>query len=167
MVFEIFRQGVLNLMGQAENPCRLIGEAYQEDKMLLVHQKRKDLIALYFLYVQRIVLSCLFQQYSQTLEDVVTIEPYKTAIAGLGAEPIIYLYGSLAQLAVYPNSSKKEQQWLLDQVQIYQDNLQRWAHHAPMNHLHKFYLLMLRTALPKDTRPLYGSAKFILRWVTL
>lgn len=39
---KIFQQAILNLTGQAENPCLLIGEAYNEDKMLPVHQQKND-----------------------------------------------------------------------------------------------------------------------------
>ncbi|MFL9453913.1 hypothetical protein AB0758_22780 [Tolypothrix bouteillei VB521301_2] len=37
---------------------------------------------------------------------------------------------------------KSEQLWtLLARVQANQEKIQKWAHHAPMNHLHKFYLV--------------------------
>ncbi|MEK8021605.1 MAG: hypothetical protein VSS75_032415, partial [Candidatus Parabeggiatoa sp.] len=65
---EIYRQAVLNLMGQAENPCRIIGAAYSEEKMLIIHQQNNDLLALFFLYANKIFLSFLFQEYKKTIE---------------------------------------------------------------------------------------------------
>jgi len=139
---EICRQAVLNLMGQAEdNPCRLMGEAYNEDKMLSVHQQKNDQVALYFLYFQKMTLSYLFHEYSDTLANVTIAEPYIAAMSALGATPSIYLYESLARLAMYLDASEEEQQAHLEKVQANQVKMQNWAHHAPMNHQHKFQLV--------------------------
>ena len=35
---EIYWQAVLNMMGKSQNPCILMGEAYDEQKMLPLHQ---------------------------------------------------------------------------------------------------------------------------------
>ena len=138
---EIHRQGVLNLMGQAENPCRLIGKAYNEEQMLPLHKQQNDVFALYMFYFQKTVLSYLFQEYRQTIENVVLIEPSLVVYSSSGGTPIIYLCDSLARLAVYPSGSNEEQQSHLDKVQANQEKMQNWAKHAPMNFQHKFDLV--------------------------
>jgi hypothetical protein len=45
------------------------------------------------------------------------------------------------RLAVYSDTPQSEQQGILDRVQANQEKMQKWAHHAPMNFLHKFYLV--------------------------
>jgi hypothetical protein len=139
---EITRQAVLNLLGQAENPCRLIGEAYNEEDKWPIHKQTNDIAALYLLYFHKIFLSFLFQEYQKTI-DYVTIaeEPYVIPNVSLGSVSIIYLCDSLARLAVYPDCSKEEQQSHLNKVQANQEKMQNWASHAPMNYLHKFYLV--------------------------
>jgi signal transduction histidine kinase len=42
---------------------------------------------------------------------------------------------------VYSDTPHSEHQGILDRVQANQEKMQKWAHHAPMNHLHKFYLV--------------------------
>ena len=54
---------------------------------------------------------------------------------------IFHFYDSLVWLAVYYDTPHSEQQGILDRVQSNQEKMQKWAHHAPMNHLHKFYLV--------------------------
>jgi predicted ATPase/signal transduction histidine kinase len=138
---EIYWQAVLNLMGNNENPCHLTGDVYNEDKMLPIYQQRNDLLSLYFLYAQKIILSYLFQEYLQTIGNMAVAEPYVVTFISMGATPLVYLCDSLARLAVYPDCSKEEQQTHLDKVQANQEKMRNWADHAPMNHLHKFLMV--------------------------
>jgi len=137
-----FRQAILNLMGKAKNPCHLIGEAYNEKQMLPIMQQQNDVLGLYFFYFHKIVLSYLFQEYRQVIDNMsIAEEPYVVPNAIMGATSAIYLYDSLARLAVYPDCSKEEQQSHLDKVQANQEKMQNWATHAPMNYQHKFDLV--------------------------
>ena len=36
---------------------------------------------------------------------------------------------------------ESEQKDILNRVHSNQEKMHKWAHHAPMNHLHKFYLV--------------------------
>ncbi|MEJ1939285.1 hypothetical protein WDZ92_54495, partial [Nostoc sp. NIES-2111] len=55
--------------------------------------------------------------------------------------PIFYFYDSLTQLAIYTNQTDAEQKNILLHVQNNQDKMQQWAELAPMNYLHKYYLV--------------------------
>lgn len=138
---EINRQGVLNLMGMVENPCLLVGEAYDEEQSLPIHQEKGDVLALYYLYLHKAVLSYLFRDYQQTIESVVLVEPSMISYAGMGGTPLIYFCDALARLALYPDCSPSEQQSHLDKVRIQQEKMQNWAQYAPMNFQHKFDLV--------------------------
>ncbi|MEK8017539.1 MAG: serine/threonine-protein kinase PknK, partial [Candidatus Parabeggiatoa sp.] len=138
---EIHRQAVLNLLGQADNPVLLIGEAYNEKQMLPFHQQQNDLMALYYLYFQKVFLSYLFQNYFQTIEHITIAEPYVVANFVMGATPVYYLCDSLARLAVYSEVDQEQQQAYLEKVRTNQKQMQEWATHAPMNYQHKFDLV--------------------------
>ena len=56
---EIFRQSVLNLLGKSDHPHHLIGEAYDELRMLPIHQQAEDRAAIVRLYVNKLILSYL------------------------------------------------------------------------------------------------------------
>ncbi|OUL37849.1 serine/threonine protein kinase [Nostoc sp. T09] len=138
---EMAWQAVLNLMGQTQNPCLLKGKAYDEEQMLPLHKSSNDLLALAFLYTHKIQLCYRFDDYSQALENLAQMENYLATTTGQIEFVLFHLYDSLVRLAAYDNTTQLEQQQILDRVQANQEKMQKWAHHAPMNHLHKFYLV--------------------------
>ncbi len=138
---EIYRQMVLNLLETRENPCCLIGEVYNEEKMLLVHVESKDAVSLLNLYFGKLHLCYLFEDYHQAVENATLAEKYLDGSTGQPIVPFFHFYDSLAQLAVYSNVILSEKKCILDRVQINQEKMRHWAHHAPMNYLHKFYLV--------------------------
>ncbi|MBE8986195.1 ATP-binding sensor histidine kinase [Nostoc sp. LEGE 12450] len=137
----IHRQCVLNLLGNVVNPCHLIGEAYDEEKMLPLYLEANDIMGVFYLYVSKLHLCYLFQEYPSALENATLAEKYLQGGTGQQVTSIFYLYDSLAQLAVYPDASASEQKCILNKVQANQQKMERWAHHAPMNYLHKYYLV--------------------------
>jgi class 3 adenylate cyclase/GAF domain-containing protein len=50
-------------------------------------------------------------------------------------------YDSLARLAIFADVSKPEQEQILEKVKTNQAQMKHWSDHAPMNYLHKFYLV--------------------------
>ncbi|MDF5716896.1 MAG: ATP-binding protein, partial [Rhizonema sp. NSF051] len=138
---EIYRQTVLNLLGRVDNPSHLIGEAYNEQNMLPLHFKSNDAIALLYLYFCKTHLCYLFADYTQALENAANAEKYLHGGIGKIVVPQFYFYDSLARLAIYCNAQDSEQKQILEKIYTNQEKMEKWAHHAPMNYLHKFYLV--------------------------
>ena len=138
---KIYRQAVLNLIKKAENPCRLIGESYNEEIMLPIHQQANDRYAICNLSVNKLRLCCLFGNSLQAVETALLAEQYLDGATATLLIPLFYFYDSLARLAVFPDSPNTEQQGILEKVTANQEKMQQWADHAPMNYLHKFYLV--------------------------
>ncbi|RCJ16953.1 serine/threonine protein kinase [Nostoc sp. ATCC 43529] len=138
---QMFWQAILNMMGRVENPCLLQGHAYDEQVMLPVHQQNKDYMAIHYLYLHKLLFCYLFENYSEAIENSTLVESSLNAAPGQITVAIFYFYDSLVQLAVYPDTFESEQNSLLDKVRTNQEKMQKWAHHAPMNYLHKFYLV--------------------------
>ena len=137
---EIHRQTVLNLMGQADNPCRLIGAAYDEEQALSLSEQNS--VNLFFIYAHKILLAFLFHEYGKAIEYAnIAEEPYVGPNISLPGTPLFYLCDSLARLALYVELDAEQQQTYLDKVQANQEKMQEWAKHAPMNHQHKFDLV--------------------------
>ena len=134
-------QGVLNLLGQAENYCSLKGEVYDELLMLPLHQKFNNVRALYTLHLNKLFLCYLFQDYPQAWQHATITENYLDGVAGLFVFSLFYWYDSLTRLALYPEQNHTQQQQSLDKIAHNQDKIKKWADHAPMNYLHKFYLV--------------------------
>ena len=138
---KIFRQAVLNLRGKTDNPCRLVGEAYDEDIMIPQHQANNVQYAICSVYLTKLILGYLFENYQQALENAVLAEQYSDALTAGLQYSLIYFYGSLTYLAVYAAADAEKQAALLEKVAVNQAKSKRWAEYAPMNHLHKFYLV--------------------------
>jgi PAS domain S-box-containing protein len=137
----IYRQAVLNLIGHTEKPCFLAGEAYSEEEMLPLHLSAMDRNALYHLYLNKLILCYLFQNYGQAVENAAKAKKYLYSVIETFTFALFHFYDSLAQLAVISESTKKEQRQILKKVKANQKKMKKWAHHAPMNHLHKYCLV--------------------------
>ncbi|MEP0754614.1 AAA family ATPase [Trichocoleus sp. Lan] len=135
------RQRVLNLMGQSKNPCLLIGDIYDESKRLPLDIEANDQTLLFHTYLEKLTLCYLFGEYEEALDNAALAEKYIDSAAGMLTTTLFYFYDSLARVAVYSSSSKSQQKRLSRKVQSNQKKFKKWAHHSPMNHLHKFYLV--------------------------
>ncbi|MHC5917443.1 MAG: trifunctional serine/threonine-protein kinase/ATP-binding protein/sensor histidine kinase, partial [Nostoc sp.] len=138
---EIQRQAVLNIIGNIENPCYLIGEAFNEEELLPKYQKENSIQVLHCIYLHKLILCFLFGEYSLAVDFSTVAAKYIGGVLGQGIVPVFYYYESLASLAVFFNSSELEQQNTLELIRVNQKKLGEWAHHAPMNHQHKVDLV--------------------------
>ncbi|MEH2191503.1 MAG: AAA family ATPase [Nostoc sp.] len=138
----IYYQAVLNLLETREEPDRLYSEHYNEDEMIQLHLKTNDLIALYQIYINKLLLSYLFQRYEQALENASLTEQYLSAGKGLIHVPIFYFYDALVRLAIYPTASKTEQISIIERVTNHQEKLKNWADYAPSNQAHRYALVI-------------------------
>ncbi len=137
----ICQQTALNLLVTTENVCLLKGEIFDETKMLPLFQKQKNYNLILFVYINKLMLSYLFNEYSQALENSKLLEPYLESAPGVYLIPIFYFYSSLTMLANYSNVTASEQKQFLKKITKNQKKMKNWANHAPMNYLHKFYLV--------------------------
>ncbi|MCL1463961.1 ATP-binding sensor histidine kinase [Argonema galeatum] len=138
---DVFHQAVLNLIYQTPNPSVLIGEVYNEEQLLQELLAANDRLSLNNLYLNKLILSYLFYEYSQAVENAAKAAEYLDSVTGMLAVPVFHFYDSLARLGLYASVEKSAQQTLIEQVITNQEKMQKWAHYAPMNHLHKFYLV--------------------------
>ena len=138
---KIFQQVVLNLIGSAENTTRLSGKAYNEEKLLPLHLEVKDRNAINYVFLSKLILCYLFGDFPQAVENADRAEEYLDGVTGMIAVPLFHFYDSLARLAVYSDTPQSERRGILDKVHANQEKMKTWAHHAPMNHQHKFYLV--------------------------
>ena len=147
---ERYRQIVLNLMGKSANPCQLVGEAYDENRLLPIHIQANDLNAIFNVYFHKAILCYLFGNYTQAAEHITQAKRYLGNAAGLLLIPLLNFYESLIGLAAITDEAsngkphlqqQRQKKRTLQQVRENQQQLEHWAQYAPMNHLHKFYLV--------------------------
>ncbi len=138
---DLARQTTLNLLGQAEDQLFLRGQSYDEDKMLPLHVEANDRTAIFDLYFHKLMLCYLFHAYPKAVENGAMAEKYLDAVMGFIDVPLFHFYDSLAQLALFSSVPKAKPKRFLKKVAANQKKMKKWAKHAPMNYLHKFYLV--------------------------
>ena len=158
----LFQQVGLNLLGRSDDPCVLTGEVYDETVQLPQHKEANDKTAVHFFYLHRSFLNHLFQRKAQAIEDTKLAEEHLDGAVGLLSTALFYFYDSLIQLAVYVDSPETQQEDILKKVAFNQEKMAHWAKYAPMNFLHKYYLVEAEKAriLGKDgeAREYYDQA---------
>ncbi|MGF1989926.1 MAG: ATP-binding sensor histidine kinase [Nostoc sp. ZfuVER08] len=137
----IFWQAVLNLLGKTENLCHLQGEALQEPEFATQLINAKEFTGLHYFLLHQLILCYLFENLPQAIETAAQAREYLVAGTGYATVPIFYFYDSLTAVCEYSQATVSRQEQLLARVRDNQSRMQTWAHHAPMNYLHKFQLV--------------------------
>ncbi|MEA5571201.1 AAA family ATPase [Calothrix sp. UHCC 0171] len=138
---QIWRQTVLNLMNKSKDTCSLVGESYDETVMMPIHKETNFIMAIAIVNFNKLVLNYLFDNLTSALEYSVETEQYLPSVTGSLTVPAFYLYDSLTRLAIYSDITSLEKNQFLEKVNANQEKMQHWANHAPMNFLHKYYLV--------------------------
>ena len=147
-------QIVLNLKGYNESPTIITGDVCNENEMLEFYQKENDIAGIYGQYLDKLILCYLFHQYDQAIENAASADAEKVLGGHISmiTIPIFHFYDSLVHLALFSEAPKTKQKSTLRKVSKNQKKMKKWAHHAPMNHLHKWQMVEAERArvLGKD-----------------
>ncbi|MGJ5631158.1 trifunctional serine/threonine-protein kinase/ATP-binding protein/sensor histidine kinase [Nostoc sp. CALU 1950] len=136
-----FRQAILNLLGQSTNPSYLSGAVYDAQTIRPLQQQAGDRTGLSFSYANELILCYLFENYTGASEAAIHAMTYLDGVTSAAVVPIVYFYEALTQLILYQTATTAQKKQILKKVTSHQKKLKKWAHHAPMNHQHKFYLV--------------------------
>ena len=136
-----FRQAILNLLGQSTNPSYLSGAVYDPQTIRPLQEQAGDRTGLSMSYANELILCYLFENYTGASEAAINAITYLDGVTSAAVVPIIYFYEALTQLILYPTATAIEQKQIIKKVTSHQKKLKKWAHHAPMNYQHKFYLV--------------------------
>ncbi|MEH2199581.1 ATP-binding sensor histidine kinase [Nostoc sp.] len=142
----IWRQTVLNLQGEAANPCCLIGKHFHEVEMLPTLIETNNINGICYVYLAKTLLAYLFGEYESAWEYSQKFEQYEQGAAGLLIVPLRNFYQSLSLLALCSQVNEAQQQLYLHKVAENQSKMQEWAAHAPVNYQHKYNLILAEQA---------------------
>ncbi len=157
----IYWQFVQKLSQKSEFSHLLEGEIFSKSEFLAGQQE--DRSGKFNVHFVELMLNYLFNELELGIENSQQVELYYLSNA-LGSTffPFYIFYDSLTHLAIYPDSPEPEQQRILEKVTANQEKMQLWAQHAPMNYLHKYYLVEAERARvlcnPSDARDYYDRA---------
>jgi predicted ATPase/two-component sensor histidine kinase len=140
-MIQLYRQMALNLMGCSTAPELLAGGFFDEDSEMARLKKIDDKLFTFLIHVNKLILFQLFNEHSKgsetALEALSCIEAAESTIYA----PLFYFWGSLNQLAIYPEVTSRERRRILKRVSLGQRRMKKWARHCPMNYSNKYYLV--------------------------
>jgi PAS domain S-box-containing protein len=137
----ILWQTILNLLNRAEDSSHLVSRLFNEEKALSHAIAVKDGTAIQMLYLHKIILCYLFEEYHQAVQTAILARQHFEEVTAITVLPVFCFYHSLALLSLSLDASYSEKVAWLNCVNTSQEKMQKWAEHAPMNYLHKFYLV--------------------------
>ncbi|MFH0824215.1 MAG: AAA family ATPase [Pseudomonadota bacterium] len=138
---EIYRQVMLNLMGHSENPCKLVGSAYDETVMLPIHERSGDVSAMHVVYYNKLFLNYLFHEYRTAFEYAKVARLSVEGVSSTTGEPLFAFYYALTVFAVYPELTESDKKSALKQAVAHTEKMRKWADHGPMNYEHKYWMM--------------------------
>jgi predicted ATPase/signal transduction histidine kinase/DNA-binding NarL/FixJ family response regulator len=139
--YGIYWQTIVNLVGNTQNPKLLRGDFFDESLMLTHFQHHENRNATFLLHFYKLFLCYLFRDYSKTLENIKLAEDYLDSVSCTVVSIVFSFYRLLGLLAVYSEKNATEQVYILETVTQQSVDLKKWAESAPMNFLHKYYLV--------------------------
>ncbi|MEH1886368.1 ATP-binding sensor histidine kinase [Nostoc sp.] len=138
---DMVRQTLEHLRETVSQPDCLTGTIYDETLMLPKHQQDNDLTSIAIVYIYKLLLAYYFGNYQAALDYITSAKSYLMAVSGMFFTSIFHFYAALTHLALFPTQPDAEQAKLLAVAITHQTALHQWAQNAPMNHLHKWYLV--------------------------
>ncbi len=143
---EVFRQSMLNLMGRSADPVRLVGEAYDEDRMIAQNRERGDKTGAFFIHFNKLVLGYHFRRFAEAKEHAAAACKLLDAVLGKFEIPNLRFYDALAKIALAEHKTGPERWRLLLGARVDMMRLRYWARFSPANHRHKLDLCLAEYA---------------------
>ncbi|MCU0552360.1 MAG: trifunctional serine/threonine-protein kinase/ATP-binding protein/sensor histidine kinase [Leptolyngbya sp. Prado105] len=137
----IYKQLVLSLLGKLTNDFSLIGEKFDEAAKLMKLEETQIPSLLFMVYQAKLILFYLFAEPNQAIINARLSSQHIGSVSSWLVEIEHYFYYSLALLADFSTTDSQTKQQYLTEVIWNQKKLEHSAHHAPMNHQHKYDLV--------------------------
>ncbi|MEG4940895.1 AAA family ATPase [Microcoleus sp. F4-D5] len=138
---DMIQQTVQNLRETRTRPDLLIGSAYDETVMIPRHYQDNEFTAIACACIFKLLLAYCYGNYTAALDHITQVKQYLMGVSGSAFVPIFHFYAALTHLALFPAQPASEQTEIIALVETHQSTLQQWAQNAPMNYLHKWYLV--------------------------
>ncbi|MGL5065879.1 MAG: trifunctional serine/threonine-protein kinase/ATP-binding protein/sensor histidine kinase [Microcoleus sp.] len=140
-IIEIWGQLLLRLQNKSANKFQIADENLNEKEILPRLQRTNNTMGIFNFYCANMVSHYFFKEFNKAVANGSLAAGYTQAVIGFIIVGTHNFYYSLALLAAYPTADSATQEKHLMQVATNQEQMQKWAHHAPMNYQHKYDLV--------------------------
>ena len=138
----IAHQVVQNLMGQSESPVELVGDIYDERQELPQYQQSGEGGLIFYLFLQKLYLACLFDDVDGALNYWQQARPYLNSAIATYQFSLWFVYGSLAHFdASRRQGDDPDHCPYCSEAMTLKAQVERFAQACPANHGAHFSLL--------------------------
>ncbi|MGE5329384.1 MAG: diguanylate cyclase domain-containing protein [Deltaproteobacteria bacterium] len=138
----VYLQAADNLLGNASNPCFLIGEYFNDEKELNFYLETNNYSSLCHIYSNRMILNYIFNNYEDAVENAVKFEKYQDGVRSSLSIILLRYYDSLCHIAIYNESPFLKKKAIIKKVNANLKKLKEWSELGSKNSLHKYYLVL-------------------------
>jgi predicted ATPase/serine phosphatase RsbU (regulator of sigma subunit) len=135
-----FHQATLNLMDDTKPLTDYSGSSFDEKSLLPVLHEERNITALFSYNLNKLYLYYHAGEYEKAREHFSHVENYLPSVRALIVVVVYNFYNSLTRLALL-GKGIGNRKLEIKQVEKNQKTMEKWALHAPMNHLHKWHLV--------------------------
>lgn len=128
----------LNLLGQKPFDG-YDDQALEESNLINFLTEANDRVGLFSIYLYRLMFAYWIGDFEFALESAALTQKYVDSVISFYEVQQYWWFASLTWLAINAQVPNRRQFW--KQIQQGRQKLKKWAQHAPMNALHKFYLV--------------------------
>ncbi|WP_404790295.1 AAA family ATPase [Altericista sp. CCNU0014] len=139
--YEINWHAVSNLIGDTTSDRTYDKDLDNELITLRKFEKTENRQAIFLYHLNKLHFYCLFRDFAKALKYAEFSENYLDAVPCRIVAVSFYFYKLLVLLFIYPEKDSAEQSRILEAVAQLNNKLEKWAESAPMNFLHKYYLV--------------------------
>jgi signal transduction histidine kinase/GAF domain-containing protein len=142
-MFAVELQKFQNLMEETETPWILSGEFFDINQLMPILEEKEDFFSIASLKNSTMFLAFHFEKYQIAYESAQYCYPY--AKNNLAPDHMYFIY-AFTCLALYPDVESDKQKELLEQIEILEQKLKRWAEQSPVTYLHEYCLIKAEKA---------------------
>jgi histidine kinase len=144
-----------------DNPALGTEELVNTEKIFINMTDLRIPALLFVIPFTEMCSSYLFGNYQDACKFADTASEYIQFQRDTILHPLFNFHESLVRIAMYNKMDRAQKRRILQKIKQNQKNLNKFAHHAPMNFLHKFHLVkaeLLRIRGKKDAPDYYDKA---------
>ncbi|MCP4130785.1 MAG: AAA family ATPase [bacterium] len=139
--FNVWKQTILNLLGESEDRLTLKGDSYNEETSLGIFYETNDFLSIAFLVYNKLVLYYLFGEYTRALELCRAEKEHAEAMIAMPVFLFYHFITALILSAAYWEADKSEKRKNLKELKRIRKKFKLWGENNQYNYYHKLILI--------------------------
>ncbi len=142
----MYLQGIVNLQGATGEPWKLTGQYFNEKETLTHYKSANDRTIIFNSYFNKMIISYLFGQYNEALNNLKIVEEYLDGAMGFYCIPVYNFYSVLIRLELLGGFSGRVRSRHKKKMLACLREIKGFYMDAPENNTNKYFLVLAEQA---------------------